>query len=264
MQSSSLLLLGLLAAAANVGGALLLLPSTLWRQSESTLKFFVAIGAGVLLAVNFIEILPRSLALWNEAKNNVPFEETVLPPLLLTLAGYLFVHLFEQTLTPHVHLGEHQKTLIAPSTAYTAVGGVLFHSFFDGIAIAAAAAINVSAGVLVFLAIALHKIPEGFTVASLVVAAGKSFRHACAASVIVGLSTLLGVLIFVLFQLQTTAAIAFLLPLAAGVALYIAASELIPELHHHGRDWRFSLFVFVGVAAFFALHYFLHRLLETN
>lgn len=263
MQTNSLLFLGLLAAVANVVGGLLLYPSGALRKNERALKFLVALGAGFLLAVNFIEILPRTLSLWINLRGNTPLEESLVFPLLLLLAGYLLVHFFEQTLTPHVHIGENSTAVIAPAVAYTAVGGMLFHAFFDGIAIAAATTVNFSAGVLVFLAIFLHKLPEGFTVASLVVAAGQSFRKAIFAAAVVGLTTFLGVVVFALFGSQMTNAVPFLLPLAAGVALYVAASELIPELHHHGRNCLFSLFVFAGVALFFALHYFLHGLLES-
>lgn len=263
MQSNSLLFLGLLAAAANVVGGLLLYPSASLRNNERALKFLVALGAGFLLAVNFIEILPRSLALWINARNQTSIEEIIITPLLLLLGGYLLVHFFEQTLTPHVHLGESSSAVIPPSVAYTAVGGMLFHAFFDGIAIAASTAVNFSAGILVFLAIFLHKLPEGFTVASLIVASGQSLARATTASAVVGLTTLLGVGVFAVLGSQMIVAVPFLLPIAAGVALYVAASELIPELHHHGgKSWLLSFFVFAGVALFFLLHYFLHGMLE--
>lgn len=266
MQLGTLLLLGLLAAAANVVGGLLLFPSSALRNSQRTLKYLVALGAGFLLAVNFIEIIPRSLALWMEmptANGHNHGAETFTIPLLFLLAGYLLVHFFEQTFTQHVHIGENQSAIIPVSVAYTAVGGMLFHAFFDGIAIAAATTINVGAGLLVFLAIFLHKLPEGFTAASLILASGQSTKRALAASAIVGAVTFVGVLIFALFGANMVKAVPYLLPLAAGVALYVAASELIPELHHHGgKSWLFSLFVFAGVALFFLIHTFLHGLLE--
>lgn len=264
LKISSILILGLLAALANLIGGLLILPSSALRQNKRILKFLVALGAGFLLAVNFIEILPRSLALWVSAGEALArTEELVIFPMLLLLAGYLLVHFFEQTLTPHIHFAEDAAAILPPSVAYTAVAGMLFHAFFDGVAIAAATAVSFGAGVLVFLAIFLHKLPEGFTVASLVLASGQSVRRACLASALVGLVTFTGVCSFALLGNQMSVAVPYLLPIAAGVALYVAATELIPELHHHGgKNWLFSLFVFVGVALFFVLHIFLHNLLE--
>ncbi|HQU93006.1 MAG TPA: hypothetical protein PLK77_11950, partial [Pyrinomonadaceae bacterium] len=55
--------------------------------------------------------------------------------------------------------------------------------------------------------------------------------------------------------------VAYALPIAAGVTLYVAASDLIPEINHHGGKSPFvSLSVFAGVALFFAIHYFVHEL----
>ena len=57
-----------------------------------------------------------------------------------------------------------------PSAAYTAVGGLWIHTFFDGVSIASAFLVNFKVGLLVFIAILLHKMPEGFTVASIMLA----------------------------------------------------------------------------------------------
>lgn len=263
MHLNGLLFLGLLAALANILGGALILPSRRLRENPRALKFLVALGAGFLLAVTFIEILPRTLVIWLTSNRMADLEKTLVLPFLLLLAGYLIVHFFEQVLTPHIHFAENKTAVLHPSVAYTAVFGTLFHAFFDGIAIAAAVAVNFSAGVLVFLAIALHKLPEGFTVASLVLASGQSKRRALAASALVGFTTFTGVFLFALLGTRMISAVPYLFPIAAGVALYVAASELIPELHHHGgKSWRFSVCVFAGVALFFVLHYFLHGLLE--
>lgn len=263
MQTNGLLFLGLLAALTNLAGGALILPSRALRENQRALKFLVALGAGFLLAVNFIEILPRTLVIWLNNNRAAHLEDVLVAPFLLLLAGYLLVHFFEQTLTPHIHFAENKTAVLEPSVAYTAVGAMLFHAFFDGIAIAVATAVNFSAGMLVFLGIALHKLPEGFTVASLVLASGQTKERAILTSALVGLTTFAGVVAFALLGNWTIIAVPYLFPIAAGVALYVAASELIPELHHHGgKSWAFSVCVFAGVALFFVLHYFLHGLLE--
>jgi zinc transporter ZupT len=125
MQFSTLLVLGLLAAAANVVGGLLLFPSTALLKNQRALKFLVALGAGFLLAVNFIEIIPRTLSLWMaspeaHANGHNHAADAFTIPLLLVLVGYLLVHFFEQTFTQHVHIGENQAAVIPTSVAYTA------------------------------------------------------------------------------------------------------------------------------------------------
>ncbi|MBC7796686.1 MAG: ZIP family metal transporter [Pyrinomonadaceae bacterium] len=266
-QFNVLMVLGILAAAANVLGGLLIFSSSSIRNNKKLSQLLIAFSAGFVLAVIFIEILPRTLGLWFSADNANLAEradEIAVFPMLLLLGGYLLIHFVEQTFVPHVHL-EDIKTdsIIAPSAAYSAIGGLFFHAFFDGVAIAAAAFVNFGAGVLIFLAVFLHKVPEGLTVASLMLSAGQSAKRAVFASGILGIITLFGVAFFAVLRTQMNSAVAYLLPIAAGVTLYVAASELIPELHHHnGRSWRLSFCVIGGVAVFFLLHYFFHGLLE--
>jgi len=57
--------------------------------------------------------------------------------------------------------------------------------------------------------------------------------------------------------------VAYALPLASGVTLYVAASDLIPEVNHHGgKRPLVSLSVFAGVAFFFAVHFAVHEILS--
>ncbi len=262
METTGLLLLGLLAASANLLGGTLILPSGQLQQNERWLKLLIAVGAGFMLAVIFIEILPRTISLWLALRPGEQPTEIFVFPMLLLLTGYFLINLFEQILIPHFHLDAHTHAIIKPSAAYAAVGGLLFHAFFDGVALAAATSINFSAGLLILLAIFLHKLPEGFTVSSLVVAAGQTTRQAVIASAIVGLATLFGVLLFALLKNQAVFSVAYVLPVAAGVTLHVSASELIPELYHHKKNPLISVFVIVGVALFFALHTLFHTLLE--
>ncbi len=81
-----------------------------------------------------------------------------------------------------------------PSAAYTAVGGLWIHTFFDGVSIASAFLINFKVGLLVFIAILLHKMPEGFTVASIMLASGRSPKKALIATAAIGAATLAGVI----------------------------------------------------------------------
>ena len=97
----------------------------------------------------------------------------------LLLAGYLSIQFFEHTLAPHFHFGAetHPESFMRPSAAYTAVGGLWIHTFFDGVSIASAFLVNFKVGILVFIAILLHKMPEGFTVASIMLASGRSTQN---------------------------------------------------------------------------------------
>ena len=257
-----LLLFGLLAGLANIFGGLILFPSTLHHNYRRFLRYLLALSAGFMLAVTFIEILPKTVALWQNAAIGEPNDLYV--PMLLVLFGYLLTQFFEHTIAPHFHLGEevHSDHTLSRSAAYTAVGGLLIHTFFDGVSIAAAAQIDARVGTLVFIAVFLHKFPEGFTIGSMMIAAGKGIREVIAATSLIGFMTLFGVLFFYVIGSRFEFTIAYAFPIAAGVTLYVAASDLIPEVNHHGgKSPLVSLSVFAGVAIFFATHYLLKSLI---
>ena len=130
---------------------------------------------------------------------------------------------------------------------------MLIHTFFDGIAIASGFIVSNWLGWIIFLAVFLHKIPEGFTVASIMLASGQSRRNAWGASMLLGAATVAGVLTMAVFRHQVT----FGLPLSAGVTIYVAASDLIPEVNRE-PGVRMALVVFLGVGFLFLLDTFFH------
>ena len=252
---------GLLAALANIFGGLILFPSKLHSDYKRGLKYLLALGAGFMLAVTFFEVLPKTIEIWQSQGNNEYYV-----PMLLLLAGYMITQFFEHTIAPHFHLGEemHTDNLISARSAYTGIGGLMIHTFFDGISIAAAAQVDVKVGFLVFIAVFLHKFPEGFTIGSMVVAAGKGLREVIIATSIIGGTTLLGVVLFYLAGSFTGFSVAYALPLASGVTLYVAASDLIPEVNHHGgKTPLVSVSVFAGVAVFFLIDSLVHSIFHS-
>ena len=258
---TGLLLFGLLAAGANVVGGLVLVKSGAHRLGERFLKYLVALGAGFMLAAIFIEIVPETIAIWTENLAGASAARSIVGAMTLLLAGYLLIQLFEHTLAPHFHFGEetHTESFMKPSAAYTAVGGLWIHTFFDGVSIASALLVNFKVGILVFIAILLHKMPEGFTVASIMLASGRSAKKALIATAAIGAATLAGVVGVALLDARMNNAIGYALPFSAGVTLYVAASDLIPEVNHkEERNPTVSIVVFVGVALF----YLLHKLIE--
>jgi zinc transporter ZupT len=259
-----LLIFGLIAASANVLGGLILFPIGVHKTYKKLLKYILALGAGFMLAVSFVDVLPEVVEIWLK-KENSSSAESLIVPMILLLVGYLLTQFFEHTIAPHFHLGEemHSDHLISTSTAYTAIGGLLIHTFFDGVSIAAAAQVDYKVGVLVFIAVFLHKFPEGFTIASMILAAGKGRKEVVIATSLVGLTTLIGVLLFYFIGTSVGFSVAYALPLACGVTIYVAASDLIPEVNHHGgKRPLVSLSVFAGAALFFVLHYLLRGILE--
>jgi len=231
------LALGLTAAAANVFGGLFIVRRD-W--SRLFLKYFLALGAGFMLAAAFLEIIPESIRLAGDRA------------LLLVLIGYFVVHFFEHTLAPHFHFGEeiHVSEMTPQHASLSALLGLMIHTFFDGVAIASGFLVSAWLGGIIFLAIFLHKFPEGFTVASLMLASGQSRRVALLASVMLGVATVAGVLLMNALRGE----VGFALPLSGGVTVYVAASDLLPEVNRE-PGVRMAIVVFLGVALMLALRY---------
>ena len=228
-------LLGLTAAAANVFGGAVIVQKH-WHRDY--LRYFVALGAGFMLATALVEMVPESLELAQRTGA------------LLVLGGYLLVHFFEHTITPHFHYGEetHSDEYIHSHRRVSVLFGLMLHTFFDGIAITAGFLVSPWLGWVIFLAVFLHKIPEGFTVTSVMLASGLSRGRSWFASVLLGMATLAGVLTMAIGK----HAVSYGLPVAAGVTIYVAASDLMPEVNRE-PGVRMAFVVFLGVAGLFVL-----------
>jgi zinc transporter ZupT len=223
--------LGLVAALADVFGGLLLVRAN-WEKRY--LRYFVALGAGFMLATAFLEMVPESFRLtsrWTPA---------------LVFGGYCVMQLLEHTITPHFHFGEETHgEFISRHTSHSVVGGLAVHSLFDGVAIASGFVLSTWLGWVIFIAIFLHKMPEGFTVASVMLASGQGRSSALRASAIVAAATVGGVLLINFLPGWVRGG----LPLSAGVAIYVAATDLVPEVNQE-PGIRMALVFFAGVAIF--------------
>jgi zinc and cadmium transporter len=232
--------LGLAAALGNVIGGLFVVRREWPRRS---LVYFLALGAGFMLATAVLEMLPEAIRI----SGDMAF--------FYVLAGYFLVHFFEHTLAPHFHFGEetHHAEVKHVHASMSALSGLMIHTFFDGVAIASGFLVSNWLGAVIFMAILLHKLPEGFTVASLLLAAGKSRSNALVGSALLGCATLGGVLL--MWALKGTLSVT--LPLSAGVTLYVAASDLMPEVNREAGV-RISIVAFFGVALMFVMHRLFH------
>ena len=231
------LTLGLVAGLADfVGGFLLVRRS----PSAKALRYFVALGAGFMLAAAVLEMIPEGLHLNPQAT-----------PLLI-LAGYCGVHLLEHTLVPHFHFGEetHAGEFLSARKSYSVLFGLAMHTFFDGVAIGSGFVVSDWLGWILFFAVFLHKLPEGFTMASVMLAGGRGSAVALNSAVFLGAMTLLGVMVINLEPSWVRVG----LPLSAGVTIYVAATDLVPEVNRE-PGMKMALVFFVGVLVFFLLRF---------
>jgi ZIP family zinc transporter/zinc and cadmium transporter len=228
----------LAAALGNVVGAVAVVRHL--RRGLRLIDACIAFGAGFMLAVTVLGVLPEVLAGSASAA-------------LYVLLGYFAVHLAQHVFTPHFHFGEETHRLSA-SAGHSALLGLTLHTFFDGVAIASGFLVSSRLGILLFLAVLLHKLPEGVTIASVMIAGGQTGGRAVGAAAVLGGATVLGVLL----TDQVAPLARHGLALSAGVTLYVAASNLVPEFQAK-RGWLTGLAFFGGAVGFFLTEWLLHE-----
>jgi ZIP family zinc transporter/zinc and cadmium transporter len=229
------LFLGTIAALADVVGGLVLVRA---KGVERYLRYFVALGAGFLMATALLEMMPEGMRL-----------SPRLGPILI-MGGYCAVHLLEHTMNAHFHYGEetHTGEFVSHRTGNSVLAGLSLHALFDGVAIGSGFLVSGWLGWLIFLAILLHKAPEGFTMASVMLASGRSRAVAFYSAVALAVATLAGVLVIQMVPSW----LPYGLGISAGVALYVGASDLVPEVNRE-PGIRMALVFFVGVGVFLLL-----------
>ncbi len=225
-----------LAAAANFIGGVLVVART--RRGHATLHVLTAFGGGFMLAVAVLEMLPGAM--------------DVAGGLTAVIAGYFAVHLTQHVITPHFHFGEetHAEAMVSRGIGLWALVGLMPHAFFDGVAIAGGFLSAGELGMLIFLAVALHKIPTGISLASVMLASGNTARQSLGAVFLVGAATVLGATVTPAVDLLADYGLA----LAAGVTIYVAASNLIPESHRE-PGWMVPGGAVLGAAAFYLVRF---------
>ncbi|BCJ86363.1 ZIP family metal transporter [Effusibacillus dendaii] len=234
-HTASIILLVIVTSIANVLGGALIVMKKSW--SDTALNAFMAIGAGFLLSIGLLDLLPESL---QASAHNIYF----------ALIGFLVVYLFQNVISTHFHFGEetHEHEYGSRIGIYI---GMLTHTFFDGVAVASGFEVDIKLGILVFFAVLLHKIPDGLTIASVTLAKNGSRKRALLASAYLGVSTLLGGLVIILLgkTIHLDNLVGVALAFSSGVFLYVACTDLLPAVNRT-ENRKNSLFVFLGIALF--------------
>jgi zinc transporter ZupT len=171
---------------------------------------------------------------------------------LLMLAGYAVLHFFEHTVVGHLHFGEetHHEVMVSRAASISTFLGLFVHAFFDGFTIAVGMQFNFTLGLLVFVAVLLHKVPEGLTIASVMLSAKCKRSTAFAASIAIGVATLIGAIAALALGGVSDRMVSLAFAFSAGIATYVGASDLIPEINH-SRNRVIPVLVFAGMVLFY-------------
>lgn len=227
----SLLIQALLASLATLFGGWLVVRFLQGRAS--TMRLISGVAAGYLLSAALVRIIPESLEQGGEGTA------------YWVLGGFLLVHVMEHGITSHFHYGEETHMEGGPMTGIMALVGLSLHSFMDGLALAAAVHSSSNLGLFMFMALLLHRIPEGATISSIFLVRGFGRRGALLASAGLAAATLIGAMSQSGLHLRPAPVLA----LAGGLVIYVASSDLLPQVQKE-QGWKSTLALLTGFGMF--------------
>lgn len=196
------------------GGALAIFSA---EQVRKATHFIVSFAVGALLSVSFLELIPEAIAM-SSAESALSF----------VLVGIVLFFVLEKFLFwYHCHDGKCPVHIYT----YLILWGDFLHNLIDGVMLALAFLVDIKLGLLTTIAIIFHEIPQEVGDFGIMVAGGLSKRRALLYNFLVALSTLIGALITYALGAVLEPFLSIALALVAGNFIYIAATDLMPELH---------------------------------
>ncbi len=231
--------------------AILLYKGRLWSHERS--HDFLSFAAGTLLTVAFLDLLPEAIETFEEISG----EHAVDGAVLAILGGFLLFFIIEKLLFWYHCHEEHCD--VHTSSTMVLVGDTL-HNFLDGIAIAVSFLVSPVVGITTTIAVFLHEIPQEVADFSVLLSSGMKPSRAIAFNAFSALASIAGGLLGYFFSMQVAGALPALLGFASGGLIYIAASDLVPEIHKERRRSlmvRQSAFFLLGCAIIFSMTRFL-------
>jgi zinc transporter ZupT len=232
-----------------IGGSI----PVLRKLNSAQMLMMTAVGAGFLLGATVLDRLPDAMA---QLPKWAPLYIVIGYLVLLLLDKYGHAHGPGVSLNPNEIDGNSLHNprasvdgAVARPSGMAMLIAMVIHTFMDGVVIAGSFGSGEAAGVLMFMAITLHKIPEGLSMATISLASGGTRRQAFSWSSLLGLSTVLGAALTLwLGQLDGTL-VRVIMALATGSFLFISTTGLIPTIKD-SDDKRGVSMVVLGVVLF--------------
>lgn len=218
------------------------------KKLKKILMLLVSFSAGTLLGDAFLHLLPEAV---ENMENSMNLWFGVLLGIIIFFSLEKFIH------WRHCHETDcqnHPQTL----GLMNLVGDAL-HNFIDGMIIAASFLIDVRLGVITTIAIISHEIPQEIGDFGVLIHSGFKVKKVLLFNFLSALFSVLGALLLIIIGDRFEGLIDFIIPLTAGGFIYIASSDLIPELKKDARPSKTLkqlLCIFLGIGLMFLLKIF--------
>jgi zinc and cadmium transporter len=251
-----IILFSLLGGVFSLAGGLILLSRRKW--ADNLAKYAMPFAAGALLAAVFLDLLHEGV---EEAE-----PQTVLTAALAGIVIFFFAERFLRWFHHH-HQHEEQGAGSDPAVSLI-VTGDLIHNALDGVAIAAAFLVSVPTGIVTTIAVAAHEIPQEIGDFGLLLAKGMRRGKVLLVNIASALVTVLAAVLTFAMGSEERLPLGLLIGLSAGFLLYIATSDIIPDIHEQSPkqrlfDWQ-PILLLVGVVVVGLAIQLMHGFLENG
>ncbi len=210
----------------------------------------IALGAGIRIGAAYFDLIPESVEQLGGSLDLA---------MLFTAVGFLAFYAIEKLTALHVG-HETAAELDHGDESHRHIGfigslGMSFHSFLDGVALAAGLAIGGGLGLVIAAVVIMHRFSDGIGIVSLLLASRMPTREIYRWVALVAIAPVVGVVVGLLLPIPDSV-LGGMLAIFAGFFLYIGAAELLPEAHRSNRSRWVVLATLVGVAAIYAFSAF--------
>jgi zinc and cadmium transporter len=205
-----------------VGGALLLKAK---KYRETAILLAMPFGAGALLAAAFFDLLPES------------FEDTDPKTMLLVcLTGFVAFFLFERLASWFHHHHQHEEAIEGRhSQRWLIILGDIMHNAIDGMAIGAAFLVSIPTGIITTFAVGAHEIPKELGTFAFLLSRGWRGKTVIIANLLTAIATIVAAVMVYILAKDSHDFVPIMLALTSGFFLYVAASDIIPDIHEQPR-----------------------------
>ncbi|HRN96205.1 MAG TPA: ZIP family metal transporter [Candidatus Levybacteria bacterium] len=208
-----------------IGGIVLML----WQKFAIRISHFLsAFAAGTLLGAAFLDLIPEAA----EHAYEAGIEGEIFIWILVGILFFFFLERFIRWFHQHEH---PHKSKSDTHTIPLIILGDSMHNFIDGVVIAATFTISIPLGIVTAIAVAAHEIPQEIGDFGVLLKKGMSASKAIILNVASALSSLLGATLFLLIGSNIENSVPYLLAITAGFFIYIALSDLVPEIQDQGH-----------------------------
>lgn len=224
------------------------------RMLKKILLGLVGLSAGTLIGGAFLHLIPEAL---HELGGAFGLESSIDNVMLMVIIGFVIFFVLEKWLWRHCH----DKECKIHTFAYMNLVGDGIHNFMDGLIIAAGFMASTEIGMVTTMIVALHEIPQEIGDFGVLIHGGLAKRKALLYNFLTAITAVAGGVFGYLLIPEIGDFQIYILPVAAGGFLYIAAADLVPELHKEHRRGRvvmaFSTFL-AGIVLMWAMKLMVH------